>query len=139
MITLLVYQVQVINPMLKVNNFMNNKLKNIEEYNFRMITEQEVLDTLLTIKSKATGSDYISVFIYNLFLPHILPTIVHLINSCIEQSLFPICWKSLLIIPITKVFVPKSYDELRPISILPALSKVTENLLINKSKTFEKK
>ena len=58
------------------------------------------------------------------FLP--LPEII---NGCINKAYFPKPWKIARVSPIPKVDNPTTNDELRPISILPVLSKVFERLV----------
>lgn len=53
----------------------------------------------------------------------------HLFNSIIKTSIFPKPWKSAKIIPIKKKGNCSSISNLRPISILSALSKVFEKLI----------
>ena len=52
-----------------------------------------------------------------------------IINSCITEAYFPKLWKIARVSPIPKVDNPTTNDELRPISILPVLSKVFERLV----------
>ena len=55
--------------------------------------------------------------------------ITNLINKCIRDSCFPKAWKIARVSPIPKVNNPVVNDQLRPISILPALSKVFEKVV----------
>lgn len=62
--------------------------------------------------------------------PTIIPHILHIINYCIEFSTFPDPWKTAKILPLPKINSPLTYKDLRPISILPCLSKILEKVLV---------
>ena len=55
--------------------------------------------------------------------------LTYLINSCLEQSVFPDTEKYAKIIPVYKSGKRSSMDNYRPISILPVLSKVFEKVV----------
>ncbi len=56
-------------------------------------------------------------------------SLTYLINSCLEQSVFPDTEKYAKIIPVYKSGKRSSMDNYRPISILPVLSKVFEKVV----------
>lgn len=62
-------------------------------------------------------------------LPLILPLIKHLFNTIIFTSIFPKAWKKIKVIPIKKKSSSCSVNNLRPISLLSALSKAFEKLI----------
>ncbi len=53
-----------------------------------------------------------------------------LLNRCLLEGMFPAEWKRAQIVPIPKVASPSIPSELRPISILPGLSKLAESWLL---------
>lgn len=56
--------------------------------------------------------------------------IVHIIfNFCITNSVFSSIWKKAYIIPLGKIKNPKNFKDLRPISILPIISKILEKTI----------
>ena len=55
--------------------------------------------------------------------------LTRIINGCITEAYFPKLCKIARVSPIPKVDNPTTNDELRPISILPVLSKVFERLV----------
>ena len=67
---------------------------------------------------------------------HLAGPLTAITNSCIEKSIFPRLWKTARISPIPKIDHPESEDHLRPVSILPVLSKVFEKLVANQMVTF---
>lgn len=93
---------------------------------FRIVTETEVSNYLLSIKTNAVGADGIHIKFLILCCPFILPYVCHIVNFCINNSVFPDIWKLAQVIPLPKTDSPKEYKDLRPISILPVLSKILE-------------
>lgn len=59
----------------------------------------------------------------------ILPYIIHIINSCLLEHTFPEPWKHALVKPLPKTRQLTTYKDLRPISILPAFSKILERII----------
>ncbi|KAL0883331.1 hypothetical protein ABMA27_016821 [Loxostege sticticalis] len=64
-----------------------------------------------------------------LTLPFSLGAITAIINRSIADSVFPDSWKVAVVKPLPKTSQPASVGELRPISILPCLSKVLERIV----------
>lgn len=50
-------------------------------------------------------------------------------NLSIKQSIFPNCWKTGIVTPVFKAGDPLNVANYRPISILSAVSKITEKVL----------
>ena len=81
------------------------------------------------MKSNAIGVDGISMKLIRLVESHIMPVIEHLFNFSLTSGTFPMAWKSALICPIPKVKNPTQLQHYRPISLLPALSKMFERIV----------
>lgn len=109
--------------------FYNNNFYNENKFSFHLSTIQEVTDAINQIKSNAYGIDNISIRMIKYCAPFINKYITHLINCCIEKGYFPTNWKCALITPMPKVSNPQLLSDLRPISILPALSKILEKII----------
>jgi hypothetical protein len=77
----------------------------------------------------SVGVDKINIFVINTLLSRIVSVLTHIINFSFENSTFPERWKRAIIKPIPKVCVPISPNEYRPISLLPAFSKIIEKLV----------
>jgi len=82
-------------------------------------------------KNRAPGANGITARILRASWPAIDLLLLRLINKCIEIATFPNCWKSAIIVIILKgkdkdTLVPKSY---RPVSLLPILGKVLEEVI----------
>lgn len=102
---------------------------NPNSFYFSKITEDAVLNAIFSIKSNATGSDGINLQMLKLCCPSILPHLTHLFNYCIENKSFPKLWKTAIVVPLPKVMNPKTLKDVRPISLLPVMSKVFEKNL----------
>nr|XP_022912591.1 uncharacterized protein LOC111423567 [Onthophagus taurus] len=105
-------------------------------FDLHTVDEDTVFGIIRSITSKSVGSDGISAQMIELIVPYALPYITHLINSCIIESHFPSQWKSAVVIPIPKIEKPTDFKHLRPISILPTLSKVLEKVISYQFKNF---
>nr|CAI5861082.1 unnamed protein product [Callosobruchus analis] len=89
--------------------------------------DSNTLSTIISgITSNASGLDGISLHMLKLCLPVINDYLLHIINSCLEIGYFPDQWKTALVIPKPKCSNPASFNDLRPISLLPVLSKLLE-------------
>ena len=64
-----------------------------------------------------------------ILLPYVDTHILHIINTIITTSVYPSVWKTARVTPIPKNGKPLTFEDLRPISILSALSKVVENII----------
>lgn len=98
--------------------------------------EQLIAKILLGIKTNAEGIDRINMDMILLTLPLTLPVITAIVNKSILTSTFPSQWKSSIIKPVPKCNNPCQFKDLRPISILPCLSKVLEKVVYNQMFTF---
>lgn len=128
------------NYFLTANSETNSSLFNINEnllfggenrFKFEMAQEQDIIKCLLSIKSNAVGVDGISLRFIKLILPSVIGALTHIINHSLTSRVFPSQWKIANIIPTAKKKDPTMPHDYRPISILPALSKVFEKFLAN--------
>ena len=117
-------------------NGYNTNTMNIEKYltkkvesqfKFNRITEQELDALMLMIKSKPSrGFDNISTYILKKTYESIKGPLLYLVNNSLESGIFPNCFKIAKIVPIFKKENDKYFSNYRPISILPAFSKIFE-------------
>ena len=94
-----------------------------------MCTIQEISDLISNFKTNACGDDNVSPVMLQYCSPSLVSYIVHIINCCIETAYFPSSWKTSIILPLPKKSTIASLSDLRPIRILPALSKLFEKIL----------
>lgn len=98
-------------------------------FSFRSVQYWEVVNAIWDIHSNAVGTDDLPIKFIKIALPLIVHHITHLFNVFIRTSTFPECWKHAKIIPLKKKAHMNDINNLRPISILCALSKAFEKLL----------
>lgn len=78
---------------------------------------------------KATGSDGVPTKLYKKAALILAEPICALIRECIRQRKFPSTWKIADVIPVPKSS-GASFDDYRPISLLPVPAKVAEKLIL---------
>lgn len=81
--------------------------------------------------SKACGSDGIHSIFLKMSADVICSPVCHIINSSFASGVFPKIWKIADVFPLPKC-TPVKKDALRPISLLPVLSKICERIVLNK-------
>ena len=92
----------------------------------------DVFHCMRKLKNKGSGVDGLSPWILKDCAIFLAPAITSLINKSLQIGKFPTCLKSANITPIPKTSRPSSVVDFRPISILPALSKVFERIVLHK-------
>ncbi len=98
-------------------------------FKLREITQAEVLREIKQIRTDcSTGPDQLPVRFLKLVAEFLAAPLTDIINSCI-RSYFPEAWKIAQISPMPKIEQPKAEQDYRPVSILPALSKVFERFV----------
>ena len=101
-------------------------------FTIKLVTQEKVLNLLQGLNgSKATGIDYIDTKTLKLVATIIAPALTHVINTSINTSTYPDCYKWAKVVPLLKSqslspLAPKSY---RPVSLLPVLSRVHERAI----------
>ena len=114
-----------------LNFFMNNRRdEEGDEFHFVPVNENEIIRTMNEIRSKAVGSDNISIDMIRAVSPYAIEAITYLINQSLKKGIFPSRWKMSIVKPLPKVTKPKTLQELRPISILPAMSKILDKVAV---------
>ena len=92
---------------------------------------EEVCRKIFEIGTNATGTDGIPISFIKMLCPFILPVLCHLFNAIIDSRNFPALWKKAIVTPIPKTSNPALPKDFRPISVLPAVSKVLEKILLS--------
>lgn len=100
-------------------------------FHFTQISDNDIIVAINSVKSEAVGLDEIPLKFIKLLFPLICPVLRYIFNLIISSSKFPQAWKSSKVIPIQKKGKHNNLANLRPISILCALSKAFERLLKN--------
>lgn len=113
-----------------LNYYRNNTFSDtIVPMEFTLVDCDIITGILDQIKSNAKGSDELTIQMIKFCCPYLVPYITHIINTCLFANIFPSQWKLALITPIPKIKDPTEYKHLRPISILPTLSKILEKIV----------
>ena len=86
--------------------------------------------------SGAVGVDDMPISAIRSCLPAIAPHILHLINTSISTHTFPDAWKVAIITPVHKSGDTQIPGNFRPISILPALSKILEKVVCSQLSSY---
>ena len=103
---------------------------------FTPVTEHDVFAIVSNLKDSGAGSDGISAKLLKLILPTILLHLTRIINLCISNATFPSVFKEAVITPVFKGGQKTLFSSYRPISVLPALSKILETIMYNQLVTF---
>ena len=107
-----------------------------EQFTFNYVDCKQVADVINAMPSnKAPGIDKVPTRVLNDSLIT-LPSITSIINASLLASTFPEVWKTAEITPIPKQGNHELRNNNRPISLLPALSKVCERVAYNQFVTY---
>ena len=87
-------------------------------------------------KDTSTGQDQIPAKYLVPVADEITSVLTHIINVAIDSKTFPDQWKLARVAPIPKTNNPTSISELRPISILPIMSKIFEKIILQQMASF---
>ena len=113
-----------------VNKFLSSRKNEIDsELVFHMVTPEEVRTLVNRIKSEATGPDGINLKMLKIILPFCLEALTHILNCSIVNGIVPEQWKKSYIIPVPKITISMELSDLRPINILPTVSKLAEMII----------
>ena len=97
----------------------------------------EVYKIITNLKNDcSSGHDNIPVRYLKPVAEYITSPMVHIINTSIDQEIFPKQWKISRVCPIPKTDNPTSIKDYRPISVLSVLSKVYERVILNQLCSF---
>lgn len=118
---------------------VGSRLHADEHFFFSEISENQVFDIIHKMKSNSTGCDDITANMLKLSCPTILPYVAHVVNFCISNSVFPSQWKISRILPLPKKKQPSGFKDLRPISILSAMSKILERAMNDQIRAYLEK
>lgn len=99
-------------------------------FQFTLIDDDIIIRIITELRSNATGSDHINLYMLKICGIEIVKFITHIINSCLLMSYFPKSWKVANVVPYPKTDNPADFSELRAVSILPVLSKILEKVML---------
>lgn len=100
---------------------------------FHPVTESEVINIITGLKNyKSTSVDFLSSTMLKAAREHFAKPLVHIINTSVSTGKFPSLLKTALVIPVHKRNDPSDIANYRPISMLSALSKVIEKVILGR-------
>ncbi len=95
------------------------------------VTQEEIARVIRDLSPKKTNdADYISTWLIKQCATHLIKPLEHLINHSFHSGTVPSSLKNAKVTPIFKKGDPTSTQNYRPISILPAFSKVFEKVFL---------
>ena len=107
-------------------------------FNFEYVTTEETVKIIKSLNKKKSTSGFIPTWILHQSVNTLAQSLTECINYSLSAGVFPDELKLADVIPIFKKGDPMDKKNYRPISILPALSKVFERLMYNRlSEYFE--
>ena len=89
-------------------------------------------------KKKSSGLDGLSQEHLLLGIPNLLAPLTVIINQSITDGSFPQDWKEAAVIPVLKKGSPQQLNNYRPVSCLPAASKVLEIVVCSQLSDYAK-
>ena len=93
------------------------------------VTEQEICQVITNLKNASAGHDGIDAKILKIIKSHVIKPITHICNLSINNGVIPRELKLARVIPIFKSGNMSHFNNYRPISVLPVLSKVLERII----------
>ncbi|XP_073821517.1 uncharacterized protein [Musca autumnalis] len=120
----------VSNSSLMVNRRVDET--NVEDsFRFYCVYIEDVVSALRKVKSGAVGVDGLPIKFFRCVFPYICGHFLHFINTIFMTSTFPQAWKVARVVPVPKKGGSYNHTNLRPISILPSMSKIVEHIVKN--------
>ncbi|XP_065359864.1 uncharacterized protein LOC135953785 [Calliphora vicina] len=118
-------------------NFDFGSFENVDgSFSFRCVSEYEFYEAVCRVKSRSVGVDLIPIRFFKTIYPYISRIITHHVNTILTTSVFPSAWKTARVVPIPKSGNGRGFEDLRPISILPSLSKAVEHIMKDQILSF---
>jgi hypothetical protein len=92
--------------------------------------EYQIIRALRQVKRTSQGSDPLPYWVFKECSFELAPIITHLFNRCLISSTSPQAWKQSIVTPVPKVYPPRDFNDLRPISVTPILARTFEKLFV---------
>ncbi len=104
--------------------------------NFVPLTDEQVREMIFKCKSASCDLDPIPTDLLKQCIDILLPVLTKMINLSLSTGIFPDAWKLALVIPlIKKLGLELIFNNYRPVSNLPFVSKLAERAVIDQEST----
>ena len=114
-----------------IEKLISQMSSNSDGFKMQKVQYSDVVKELTSLRNDtSTGSDEIPTKFIKPISDVIASPFTDIINTMIETPMFPHQWKTARVVQIPKVNYPGDTTDYRPISILPALSKIAERLIL---------
>ncbi|XP_075150406.1 uncharacterized protein LOC142224512 [Haematobia irritans] len=100
--------------------------ESLDTFSFNCVFGSDIEKAMNSLKPSSVGVDGIPVKFLKIIFPYISCLLLHLFNSIILTCKYPDAWKVAKVVPVPKSKGSFNVENLRPISILPSLSKLFE-------------
>lgn len=111
-----------------------------DKFRFQAVSTRDVQRVVMSFPSdKAPGYDKIPMSVIKDALPCILPILTLIVNRSLLSSVFPIAWKTSEVVPLPKDGDHEMANNNRPVSLLPAASKICERIALNQLTSYMNK
>ena len=109
---------------------------NVNSFYLNPVTKEEVLKTICKFKNTSAGSDDITPSMLKHVNEYIAEPLTYICNLSFSNGLFPSKLKIAKVVPIYKKGDRALFSNYRPVSVLPAISKLLERLMYNRLYDF---
>ena len=94
---------------------------------FSQMSAEDIISIVGSVVNKSCELDVVPTTFFKVILPHIIDTLVKIINASLEQGVFAEKWKVAIVRPLLKKLgLDLKFENYRPVSNLCFLSKVLE-------------
>ena len=105
-------------------------LRTCRKFKFKPVTENTVKKEIVKLKrKKATGLDGIPTFILKDCAEVLKTPLTNIVNNSLSSGIYPTDWKISKLIPVFKSGSSAEVENYRPISVIPAVSKIIERII----------
>ena len=99
-------------------------------FSFTTVTTNEIMSVIKKLKSKSsTGNDQLSTKLLKHVSEYLAPSITLILNQSLITGIFPDSLKIARVLPLFKKGDRYMFDNYRPISLLPSISKIFEKVV----------
>ena len=87
---------------------------------------------LSSVQKTSPGIAEVPYWVFKYCAVELTPVVTYLVNTIVRNGTPPPTWLKALVTPVPKKTPPTELSDLRPISVTPILSRLTERLIVRK-------